>query len=155
MTPILLIVDDEKSTRDGLRAAFEEKFDVYVAPDAAGALQILDSEAVDVVLTDLRMAGEDGLALIRKAKSRAKPPVCILMTAYGSEDIAVAAMKEGADDYISKGRLQIDELELRIQRALRRTRLETENEQLQQRRPSGAGGLVLGAGLRELAEQPE
>ena len=64
MTPILLIVDDEKSTRDGLRAAFEEKFDVYVAPDVAGALQILESEAVDVVLTDLRMAGEDGLALL-------------------------------------------------------------------------------------------
>jgi DNA-binding NtrC family response regulator len=156
VTPILLIVDDEKSTRDGLRAAFEEKFDVYVAPDAAGALQILDSEAVDVVLTDLRMAGEDGLALIRKAKSRAKPPVCILMTAYGSEDIAVAAMKEGADDYISKGRLQIDELELRTQRALRRTRLETENEQLQQRLEKRFGmGNFIGeaAGMREVFEK--
>jgi len=139
VTPILLIVDDEKSTRDGLRAALEEKFDVYVAPDAAGAWQILENEPVDVLLTDLRMAGEDGLALIKKSKSRPKPPVCILMTAYGSEDVAVAAMKEGADDYISKGRLQIDELELRIQRALRRTRLETENEQLHQRLESRFG----------------
>ena len=133
MTPTLLIVDDEKSTRDGLRTALEDKFDVYAAPDAAGAWQLLEKEPVDVLLTDLRMAGEDGLALIRKAKGLPRPPVCILMTAYGSEDLAVEAMKQGADDYISKGRLQIDELELRIQRALRRTRLETENEQLHQR----------------------
>ena len=133
VSPTLLIVDDEKSTRDGLRTALEEKFDVYAAPDAAGAWQLLEKEPVDVLLTDLRMAGEDGLALIRKAKALPKPPVCILMTAYGSEDLAVEAMKQGADDYISKGRLQIDELELRIQRALRRSKLETENEQLHQR----------------------
>lgn len=133
VTPTLLIVDDEKSTRDGLRTALEDKFDVYAAPDAAGAWQLLEKEPVDVLLTDLRMAGDDGLALIRKAKALPKPPVCILMTAYGSEDLAVEAMKQGADDYISKGRLQIDELELRIQRALRRHRLETENEQLHQR----------------------
>ena len=133
VTPTLLIVDDEKSTRDGLRTALEDKFDVYAAPDAAGAWQLLEKEPVDVLLTDLRMAGDDGLALIRKAKALPKPPVCILMTAYGSEDLAVEAMKQGADDYISKGRLQIDELELRIQRALRRNRLETENEQLHQR----------------------
>ncbi len=139
VTPTLLIVDDEKSTRDGLRMALEEKFDVYVASDAAGAWQLLEKEPVDVMLTDLRMAGEDGLALIKKAKGLSKPPVCILMTAYGSEDLAVEAMKQGADDYISKGRLQIDELELRIQRALRRTRLETENVQLHQRLDSKFG----------------
>ncbi|MSU32043.1 MAG: sigma-54-dependent Fis family transcriptional regulator [Pedosphaera sp.] len=133
MTPILLIVDDEKSTRDGLRTALEDKFDVYVAADGAGARQILETESVDVLLTDLRMAGEDGLALIKRAKSLTKPPICILMTAYGSEDVAVAAMKEGADDYISKGRLQIDELELRIHRALKQGHLETENKQLHQR----------------------
>ena len=59
------------------------------------------------------------MKLITRAKSLSKPPVCILMTAYGSEDVAVDAMKQGADDYISKGRLQIDELEMRIARALR------------------------------------
>jgi two-component system, NtrC family, response regulator AtoC len=133
VTPTLLIVDDEKPTRDGLRAALEEKYDVYVAPDAAGAWQFLEKEPVDVLLTDLRMAGEDGLALIKRAKALSKPPVCILMTAYGSEDLAVEAMKQGADDYISKGRLQIEELELRIQKALRSQKLENENEHLQQR----------------------
>jgi len=61
------------------------------------------------------------------------PPICILLTAYGSEDIAVEAMKQGADGYISKGRLQIDELELRIQRALKRQTLETENKALHER----------------------
>ena len=132
-TPTLLIVDDEKPTREGLRAALEDKFDVYVAEDAASAWQLLEKEHFAVLLTDLRMAGEDGLKLIRRAKALPKPPICILMTAYGSEDLAVQAMKEGADDYISKGKLQIDELELRIQRALKRQTLEVENAQLHQR----------------------
>ncbi len=132
-TPTLLIVDDEKTTREGLRAALEDKFDVYVAEDAQSAWQLLEKEPFAVLLTDLRMAGEDGLKLIQRAKSLQKPPVCILMTAYGSEDVAVQAMKEGADDYISKGKLQIDELELRIRRALQRQNLETENHQLHQR----------------------
>ncbi len=132
-TPSLLIVDDEKTTREGLRAAFEDKFDVYVAEDAARAWQLLEEEPFAVMLTDLRMAGEDGLRLIKRAKSLEHPPVCILMTAYGSEDVAVQAMKEGADDYISKGKLQIDELELRIRRALQRQNLESENRQLHQR----------------------
>ncbi|MBX3732212.1 MAG: sigma-54-dependent Fis family transcriptional regulator [Verrucomicrobiae bacterium] len=132
-SPTLLIVDDEKPTREGLRAALEEKFDVYVAEDAASALQLLEREAFAVLLTDLRMAGDDGLQLIRRAKALPRSPVCILMTAYGSEDLAVEAMKAGADDYISKGRLQIDELELRIQRALKRQTLESENTQLHQR----------------------
>jgi two-component system response regulator AtoC len=133
VTPLLLIVDDEKSTREGLRAALEDKFDVYVAEDAATARQLLEKESFDVLLTDLRMAGEDGLALIKRAKSLPKPPICILMTAYGSEELAVKALKEGADDYISKGKLQIDELELRIQRALKQQSLVVENEQLHQR----------------------
>ena len=132
-TPTLLIVDDEKNTREGLRVGLGEKFDVYVAEDAAAAWQLLERESVDVLLTDLRMAGDDGIQLIARAKSLPKPPVCILMTAFGTEDIAVEAMKKGADDYISKGRLRIDELELRIQRALKRTSLETENRQLHRR----------------------
>ena len=133
MTSTLLIVDDEKSTREGLRAAFEDRFDVYLAESAESALKLLEKESFDVVLTDLRMSGQDGFQLITRAKSLPKPPVCILMTAYGSEDVAVEAMKRGADDYIAKGRLQIDELEMRIQRALKRQHLETENRQLHER----------------------
>ncbi len=131
--PTLLIVDDEKPTREGLRAALEDKFDVYIAEDAAGAISLLEREPFAVLLTDFRLPQEDGMKIILRAKSLPKPPVCILMTAYGSEELAVEAMKKGADDYIAKGRLQIDELELRINRALRQQNLEVENASLHQR----------------------
>ncbi len=130
--PTLLIVDDEKPTREGLRAALEDRYDVYIAEDAKTATDLLEHEHFDVMLTDFRLPGEDGLKLIARAKSLAKPPVCILMTAYGSEEIAVEAMIRGADDYIAKGRLQIDELEMRIARALKQQNLEVENVSLRQ-----------------------
>src|SRR5580765_7177161 len=130
--PMLLIVDDEKPTRDGLRAALEDRYDVYVAEDAASATELLERDHFDVLLTDFRLPNEDGMKLIARAKSLSKPPVCILMTAYGSEELAVAAMKSGADDYIAKGRLQIDELEMRIARDLRSQKLEAENKALRQ-----------------------
>jgi len=128
--PTLLIVDDEKPTREGLRAALEDRFDIYVAEDVAGARELLERERFDVVLTDFRLPKEDGMKLIARAKSLTRPPVCILMTAYGSEELAVEAMKQGADDYIPKGRMQIEELEMRIARALQRRRLEDENRVL-------------------------
>ena len=132
LKPTLLIVDDEKPTREGLRAALEDRFDVYIAEDAKAATELLERESFDVMLTDFRMPNEDGLKLIARAKSLPKPPVCILMTAYGSEEVAVDAMKRGADDYIAKGRMQIDELEMRIARSLRRQNLEVENVALRQ-----------------------
>jgi two-component system response regulator AtoC len=128
--PTLLIVDDEKTTREGLRAALEEHYDVYIAEDAQAAMNLLESENFDVLLTDFRLPNEDGMKLIARAKSLSKPPVCILMTAYGSEELAVDAMKRGADDYIAKGRLQIEELEMRIARALKQQNLEVENVSL-------------------------
>src|SRR5215813_8287699 len=127
MTPTLLIVDDEKPQREGLRAALEDHYDVYLAEDAKAAMELLEKEHFDVMLTDFRLPSEDGMRLITRAKSLSKPPICILMTAYGSEELAVEAMKRGADDYIPKARLQIDELEMRIGRALRQHTLEAEN----------------------------
>jgi len=132
MTPTLLIVDDEKPTREGLRAALEDRYDVYLAEDAKTAMDLLERQHFDVLLTDFRLPNEDGMNLISRAKSLARPPICILMTAYGSEELAVDAMKRGADDYIAKGRLQIDELEIRIARALRQQNLEAENVSLRQ-----------------------
>jgi DNA-binding NtrC family response regulator len=137
--PTLLIVDDEKPTREGLRAALEERYDVYIAEDAKAAMDLLESEHFEVLITDFKLPNEDGLKLISRAKSLANPPICILMTAYGSEEIAVEAMKRGADDYIAKGRLQIDELEMRIARALRQQNLETENVTLRQQLDSRFG----------------
>ena len=128
----LLIVDDEKPTREGLRSALEHRYDVYLADDARAAMELLEKGHFDVLLTDFRLPNEDGMNLIRRAKSLPKPPICILMTAYGSEELAVEAMKQGADDYIAKGRLQIDELEMRVARALRQQNLEEENVSLRQ-----------------------
>ncbi len=132
MKPTLLIVDDEKPTREGLRAALEDRYDIYLAEDAATAMGLLEAEQFDVLLTDFRLPSEDGMKLIARAKSLPRPPVCILMTAYGSEEVAVQAMKSGADDYIAKGRMQIDELEMRIARVLRNQKLEAENVNLRQ-----------------------
>src|SRR5208283_2103015 len=122
--PTLLIVDDEKPTREGLRAALEDQYEVWVAEDAKAAAGLLEEGDFAVLLTDFRLPQEDGMKLIARARSLPKPPICILMTAYGSEELAVEAMKDGADDYIAKGRLQIDELEMRIARALRQQNLE-------------------------------
>ena len=132
VTSTLLIVDDEKTQREGLRAALEDHFDVYLAEDAKSAMELLEKDHFDVLLTDFRLPSEDGMKLITRAKSLSRPPVCILMTAYGSEELAVEAMKRGADDYIAKAKLQIDELQMRISRALRQQRLETENVTLHQ-----------------------
>src|SRR5947207_5235823 len=137
--PMLLIVDDEKPTREGLRAALEDRYEVFLAEDTAAAMVLLEKEHFDVLLTDLRLPNEDGMKLIGRAKSLSKPPICILMTAYGSEEVAVEAMKRGADDYLAKGRMQIDELEMRIGRALRHQSLEVENESLRQQLDSKYG----------------
>src|SRR6266478_4581792 len=139
VTPTLLIVDDEKTTREGLRSALEERYDVYLADDSRSANELLEQDHFDVLLTDFRLPTEDGMKLIARAKSLSKPPICILMTAYGSEELAVDAMKRGADDYIAKGRLQIDELEMRIARALRQQNLETENISLRRQLDSKFG----------------
>jgi len=122
----ILVVDDEKNTRDGLRMSFEDEFDVYVAANATEAMEVLKNEAVEVMVTDLRLGGEDGMELIEQALKRPKPPICIMMTAYGSVDVAVEAMKRGAYDYVGKP-LNIDELELIIKRAIRTRSMESEN----------------------------
>lgn len=122
---VVLIVDDEKHTREGLRMSLEDEFDIYVAANIREASEVLKSESVDVVLTDLRLGGENGMDLIDLALSTSRPPVCLLMTAFGSEDVAVEAMKRGAYDYISKP-LNIDELEIVIKRAIKSRSTEAE-----------------------------
>src|SRR5690242_2769041 len=116
--PTVLIVDDEKHTRDGLRRLLENDYDVYVAGDIAGAMNVLERENIDLLLTDLRLGPEDGMELIDRALKMPDSPICIMMTAYGSVDTAVEAMKRGAYDFVTKP-LNIDKLEILIQRALR------------------------------------
>src|SRR5260221_8895461 len=94
MQGTILIVDDEKHTREGLRQSLEEDYDVYTASNIDEALNVLDADRVDLLLTDLRLGGEDGMALIEKVLQRARPPICILMTAYGSIATAVATHRK-------------------------------------------------------------
>jgi two-component system response regulator AtoC len=129
--PTILIVDDEKHTRDGLRRLLENDYDVYVAPDIAGALSVLEREQIDILLTDLRLAGEDGMTLIDRALKMPQPPICIMMTAYGSVDTAVEAMKHGAYDFVTKP-LNLDKVEILIARALQSRKLEQENRTLRE-----------------------
>ena len=132
MTPTILIVDDEKHTREGIRRALEDDFDVYVSDGLPGAMSLLETEKVDLLLTDLRLgAGEDGLTLIDRALKMPVPPVCIMMTAYGSVDTAVEAMKRGAYDFVTKP-INLDKLEILIRRALRSREMETENTALKE-----------------------
>jgi two-component system, NtrC family, response regulator AtoC len=131
MLGTILIVDDEKHTREGLRQSLEEEFDVYTASNIEEALNVLDADRVDLVLTDLRIGGEDGMALIEKVLQRARPPICILMTAYGSIATAVEAMRKGAYDFVTKP-INLDELGMKIRRAINGQRLEQENQQLKQ-----------------------
>jgi two-component system response regulator AtoC len=125
----LLIVDDEKNTRDGLRLSFEDEFDVYVASDKAEALELLRHEEVDVMITDLRLGADNGMDVIEAALEMGKPPICIMMTAYGSVDAAVEAMKRGAYDFMTKP-LNIDGLEILVKRALKSRSIESENVSL-------------------------
>jgi len=129
--PTILIVDDEKHTRDGLRSLLEDDYDVYVAEDIRGALDVLEREQVDLLLTDLRLGNEDGMTLIERALKMPHPPICIMMTAYGSVDTAVEAMKRGAYDFVTKP-LNLDKVEILIARALQSRKLERENRSLRQ-----------------------
>lgn len=129
--PILLIVDDEKATRDGLRMALEDDFDCYIASDIAQAKSVLESEKVDVMLTDLRMGADNGMDLLEIAQKLPHPPVSIMMTAYGSVDTAVEAMRRGAWHFVTKP-LNLDEVELLAKRAIRGRSLESKNQALKQ-----------------------
>lgn len=127
--PTLLIVDDERATREGLRSALEEEFDVYTAAGTEEALTILKSEPIQLLLTDLRLGGDSGMDLLQAAQALPEPPVSLIMTAYGSVDTAVEAMRRGAWHFVTKP-LNLDEVEMLLKRALRGRTLESENRQL-------------------------
>jgi DNA-binding NtrC family response regulator len=131
LQPTILIVDDEKHTRDGLRRLLEDEYDTYVAEDIRGAIDVLEREPIDVMLTDLRIGGDDGMVLIERALKLPHPPICIMMTAYGSVDTAVEAMKRGAYDFVTKP-LNLDKVEILIARALASRKMEQENQTLRQ-----------------------
>lgn len=130
--PSVLIVDDEKHTREGLQQALEDSYDVSVAANADEAFNLMDAQPFDVVVTDLRMPGKSGLKVIDKALALPNRPAVLMMTAYGNIETAVEAMKRGAVDFLTKP-VNIERLEVLIQRALRTKTLEVEVNQLHER----------------------
>lgn len=132
MPATILIVDDEKNTREGLGLALEDDYEVYMASGAEEAFNLMEAETFDVVLTDLRMAGKSGLTVIDKAIKLPNRPICIMMTAYGSVETAVEAMRRGAFDFLTKP-VSLEKLEILIKRALKSRTIEEENVVLHER----------------------
>ena len=99
--------------------------------DIAGAIDVLEREQVDVLLYDLRLGSEDGMVLIDRALKFPRRPIGIMMTAYGSVDVAVEAMKRGAYDFVTKP-LNLDKVDLLIARAVQSRKLEQENRALRE-----------------------
>ena len=147
MPATLLIVDDEKNTREGLARVLEDDYDVFLASSADEAFNLMEAQAYDVVLTDLRMAGKSGLKVIDRCLEQATPPICIMMTAYGNVETAVEAMRRGAFDFLTKP-VNIEKLEILIQRALQSKSLEKENAVLHKRldKKYSFGGIVGNSG---------
>jgi len=132
MVPSVLIVDDEKHTREGLQQALQDNYDVSLAANAEEAFNLMEAQPFDVIVTDLRMPGKSGLKVIDKALALPNRPAVLMMTAYGNIDTAVEAMKRGAVDFLTKP-VNIERLEVLLQRALKTKTLEVEVKQLHER----------------------
>jgi len=141
--PAILIVDDEKNTREGLARALRGDYAVAEAENGQRALEWLETHSADVVLSDLRMPGMDGMTLLSRLLGREPRPVLILLTAYGNIETAVEAMKRGAYDFLAKP-VNLDRLELLLKRALAERRLDAENQRLKAQLDSkyGFGNIV-------------
>lgn len=130
MKPSILVVDDEPAIREFMNRALRANYSVHLAPDASAALDILRSTPdVRLMLSDIRMPGMDGIALLKAAKELNPALPCIMLTAFGSIDQAVEAMKKGADDFLTKP-IDLDALDMRIAKALENASLKTENASL-------------------------
>lgn len=126
----LLIVDDETRMATVLKAALEpEGYAIATANNGTTAMNALDTHAYDVVLTDLKMDGPDGLVVLDFAKKKYPKCEVILMTAYASAQTAVEAMKKGAYDYIIKP-FEIDELKYKLRHIFEKKSLLYENQNL-------------------------
>jgi len=116
----ILIVDDEKPLRDTLARWFRPSYDCMVAPDADEAMKVVAANPdLALMITDVRMPGEDGVSLLRRAKAANPDMGAIVLTAYGTVDLAVAAMKDGADDFFQKPITDLPAFELRVAKAVR------------------------------------
>jgi two-component system response regulator HydG len=129
----LLVADDDPAVRQSLeRALTREGYSVVLAPDGQAALDRLKAGGVDLVLSDLKMPGLTGLELLREAKAVAPDVDVILLTAFGTVEEAVRAMKDGATDFLTKP-FQRAQLTKVVRQALERRDLIAQNRALQKR----------------------
>jgi len=123
----ILVVDDEQSLRDLLVIMLrKEGYDVVTAGDRASAARVLSREPVELVITDVKLPDGDGIEILRHVKAASPETAVIVMTAYGSTETAVAALKLGAHDYVVKP-FDVEELKIVIRNALERQQLTQEN----------------------------
>ena len=126
----ILVVDDEQSMQEFLEIFLRrEGFEVTTAEGVEEALVALDADDFDLVISDIQMPGRTGLDLLREIKQRSAETIVLMITAFASTDTAIAAMKEGAYDYITKP-FKVDEIRLVIEKALEKKLLSRENRRL-------------------------
>ncbi len=123
--PVVLVVDDDPGVRESFRLILEDHYDVVDVPDGPGALDVVRGSAVDLVLLDIRLPGMDGIEVLERIKALDEGIEVILVTAVKTVRTAVAAMKLGAFDYLTKP-FEEDELLSLSRRALERRALERE-----------------------------
>ncbi len=128
----ILVVDDESSQRVVLAGYLKQKgFDVLEAKSAEEAIEEAKSKVIDIILTDYKMPGKTGLDLLREVKSINPEVSVVVITAFGTIEDAVRAMKEGAYDYLTKP-VELDELDLLVKRIVERQQLMSENKMLKE-----------------------
>ena len=126
----VLVIDDEENLRHYLQMVLREAgFQVETAQDGEKALEKMQRHAWDIILCDIKMPKMDGMALLKAAKAKGLEGTIIMMSAYGTVDTAVEAMKIGAYDYVSKP-FNADEIILTLKKAEERERLREENIRL-------------------------
>lgn len=126
MQPSILIVEDDRITRESLAKALSGDYIIHTAGNGADALSLLEKETIDVIITDVKMPLKDGMKILETVK-RASPDIIIIMvTGFATVESAVDAMKKGAYDYITKP-VNIDRLHMLIEKAIENKRLKADN----------------------------
>lgn len=149
MPPAILIADDEKGARFGMKKALEKDgYPLFEATSGPEAVEFIKNHLPDIVFLDINMPEMNGLEVLEKIRGMECPPLVVVITAYGSEKIAVEAMKKGAYDYIAKP-FDVEELRLITRNALEKLALQDENRRLR----SQLEGLSTVEGLGEIVGQ--
>ena len=130
MKKLILIVDDEKAARFGMKLALEKDgYQVVEASDGIEAFEIIKANSPSLIFLDINMPKINGIQVLEEINQMESPPMIVIVTAYGSEKVAVDAMKKGAYDYIAKP-YEIDDLRLIAKHAFEKLALEEENTRL-------------------------